>query len=80
MAHTPHNVRRATFWLVSASVALAGLALLLIGRDHKITGALALGFLAVLIIKHVGLFLLLGSPLVGLANAVRMRLGRKERH
>jgi hypothetical protein len=78
MAHTPHSVRRAAFWLVIASVALTGLALLLIGRDHKITGALALGFLAILIMKHIGLFLLVGSPLVGLANAARMRLWRKE--
>jgi hypothetical protein len=53
-----------------------GLALLLIGRNHKLTGALALGFLAVLAVKHVGLLMLVGSPLVGALTVARARLAR----
>jgi len=74
MKHTPHDARRAAFWLIIVSAFGMGVALLLIGRNHKITGALALGFLAVIVIKHVGLFMIVGSPLVGLLNVARARL------
>ena len=74
MKHTPRNARRAAFWLVLVTTAGMGLVLLLIGHNHKITGALALGVVVVLVIKHLGLFMLVGAPLVGLVNAARARL------
>jgi hypothetical protein len=74
MKHTPHDARRAAFWLIIVSAFGMGVVLLLVGRNHKITGALALGVLAVLVIKHVGLFMIVGSPLVGMLNVARVRL------
>jgi uncharacterized membrane protein len=69
--HSPHDAKRAAFWLVVISAAVMGLALLVIGRNHKITGALALGVLAVILIKHVGLFMLVSSPLVGVLEVIQ---------
>lgn len=71
MKHSPHDAKRAAFWLVVISAAVMGLALLVIGRNHKITGALALGVLAVILIKHVGLFMLVSSPLVGVLEVIQ---------
>jgi|HubBroStandDraft_1064217.scaffolds.fasta_scaffold313835_2 hypothetical protein len=73
MKLTAHDAKRAAFWLAIVSAALVGLALLLIGRNNKLTGALALGFVAVLLIKHVGLLMLVGSPLAGIINVLRVR-------
>jgi uncharacterized membrane protein YhaH (DUF805 family) len=81
MKHSPHDAKRAAFWLVIVSAAIMGLALLLIGRNHKLTGALALAVVAILVIKHVGLFMLVGSPLVAALIVARARFkGLWRRH
>jgi hypothetical protein len=69
-----HNARRLAFWLLLASAFAVGLVLLFWLPHHPLSGALALGFLAILILKHVGLALIIGSPLVGIVNVARARL------
>jgi hypothetical protein len=74
MKHDPHDAKRAVFWLVLFAFFGMGLVLLFWLPTHKVSGALALGFLAILVLKHIGLFLVVGSPLVGLLNVARARL------
>ena len=76
MKHYSHDAKRAAFWLVLASMFAMGLLLLFYVPTHRISGALAFGVLAVLVIKHVGLLLIVGSPLVGMFNVARVRFKR----
>ena len=68
MKPTPHNVKRAAFWLVLAATFIMGLLLLFYVPNHKVSGGLALGVMAVLVLKHIGLLMILGSPVAGLLN------------
>jgi hypothetical protein len=72
--HSSHNVRRLVFWLLLASAFGMGLVLLFWLPHHPLSGGLALGFLALLVLKHIGLALIVGSPLVGAINVARVRL------
>ena len=69
-----HDSKRAAFWLVLGSAFLMGLLLLFYVPGHKISEGLALGVMAVLVLKHVGLLLILGPPLVGLLNMANTRV------
>lgn len=74
--HNPHDVKRAAFWLILALTFGAGLLLLFYVPDHRISGALALGVITLVILKHVGLFLTVGSPLAGALKVAQVRLKR----
>jgi hypothetical protein len=74
MKHDPHRERRLEFWLLLASAFAMGGMLLFLVPNHRISGALALGIVAVLIVKHVGLLMIVGSPLIGALSAVRRSL------
>jgi len=76
MKHSPHDARRAAFWLLLASLFGMGLVLLFYLPRHKLSGGLALGVLGFIVLKHIGLFLVVGSPLAGIFNVARARLGR----
>ena len=69
-----HNTKRTVFWLVIALSFAAGLFLLFYLPNHRISAGLALGVVALLALKHVGLFLVVGSPLTGLLQVARVRL------
>jgi hypothetical protein len=73
MKHGSHDAKRAAFWLVLASSFIIGLLLLFYVPSHKLSGGLALGVVAVLVLKHVGLFMILGSPMVGLVKVANAR-------
>jgi len=74
MKHTSHDAKRAAFWLLLASLFAMGLVLLFYLPSHKASGSLALGVLALIVLKHIGLFLVVGSPLAGVINVARVRL------
>jgi hypothetical protein len=74
MKHDPHWARRLVFWLLLASAFAMGVVLLFLVPNHRISGALALGIVAVLILKHVGLLMIAGSPLIGAFSAIRRNL------
>ena len=74
MKHNPHDTKRAAFWLLLAATFAMGLFLLFYLPNHKASGALALGLVAVLVLKHVGLLMIVGSPLFGVLNVARARL------
>jgi hypothetical protein len=71
-----HDHKRIAFWLVLASLFAMGLILLFVLPQHHIVGALAVGVLALLILKHVGLLLIVGAPLTGLAKWAQVQLKR----
>ena len=75
MKHNPHDLKRAAFWLALASTFGLGLLLLFYVPHYRVSGALALGVVAVLVIKHVGLLMVVASPLVGAVKVARARLG-----
>jgi hypothetical protein len=53
-----------------------GLLLLFYVPNHKISEGLALGVMAVLVLKHVGLLVVVGFPLVGVLNVANTRAKR----
>jgi hypothetical protein len=59
-----------------ASTFIMGLLLLFYVPNHKISGGLALGVMVVLVLKHVGLFIVFGAPLVGVLNVAKTRAKR----
>jgi hypothetical protein len=76
MKHTSHGTKRMAFWLLLASLFAMGLVLLFYLPSHKASGSLALGVLALIVLKHIGLFLVVGSPLAGMVNVARARFAR----
>jgi hypothetical protein len=66
MRHDPRSIKRVGFWMLLATALAAGLALFVLVPNHKISGALALGIVAILVLKHVGLLMIVGAPLTGL--------------
>jgi hypothetical protein len=71
-----HDHKRIAFWLILVSLFGIGVVLLFVLPSHHIAGALALGFLALLILKHVGLFFVVGAPLTGLLKYAQVQLKR----
>ncbi|MGD1097403.1 MAG: hypothetical protein ABSB35_36130 [Bryobacteraceae bacterium] len=71
--HDRHAAKRAVFWLVLASTFIVGLLLLFYVPNHKVSAGLALGVMAVLVLKHVGLLMLLGPLLAGALNMANTR-------
>lgn len=74
-----HASKRAAFWLVLTATAAMGAVLLFWLPNHPVSGGLALGVLAILILKHIGLLLLVGSPLIAAVKAASVRLMRRRR-
>lgn len=66
---------RVTFWILTACAFLAGVALLIFVPSQRAPGALVTGMAALIVLKHVGLFLAFGSPLAALVEGVRRRVG-----
>jgi hypothetical protein len=79
MRHTSHDAKRAAFWLILASLFAIGLVLMFYLPGHRLVGSLAIGFLALLVLKHIGLFLVVGSPLTGMIKVAQVRLLRMRR-
>jgi hypothetical protein len=73
MRHEPHNAKRALFWILLAATFLLGLILLFVLRSHRIQGELALGFVALLVLKHVGLLMIVGAPLTAALKTANRR-------
>jgi uncharacterized membrane protein YesL len=71
-----HDHKRMAFWLILTALFTTGLVLLFVLPHHHAIGALALGFLALLILKHVGLFLVVGAPLTGFGKWTQAQLKR----
>ncbi|HXQ12146.1 MAG TPA: hypothetical protein VN805_14210 [Caulobacteraceae bacterium] len=71
-----HDHKRLAFWLILAALFATGLVLLLVLPNHHVVGVVALGFLALLILKHVGLFLVVGAPLTGFGKWAQVQLKR----
>ena len=72
MKQRPHNAKRAAFWLLLASVFIIGLLLFFV-PSHKISGGLALGVVAILVLKHIGLLMIFGSPTIGALKIANKR-------
>lgn len=72
MKHGSHHANRTTVWLVLASTFIMGALLLFYVPRHRISGGLALGVMAVLVLKHVGLLMIIGSPLAALLKTKRL--------
>jgi len=73
MRHRPHRVRRAALWLVYAAPVVLGLLLLRFLPSHRLAGGIAVGFIALMVLKHLGLLLIVAPLLAGLRRSVRLR-------
>ncbi|MGA3047891.1 MAG: hypothetical protein ABSD67_14770 [Terracidiphilus sp.] len=73
MRHDGHTTKRIAFLALLAATFMLGLTLLFVVPNRKVSGALALGILAVLVLKHIGLVMIVGAPLTGAAKAANKR-------